>query len=133
VAAARKVERNGGGAAGEQKEEKAAEGGEKDVTKTAARLLPPPSAYTLSAAQFDKLQNSHNWKTQGPNGRLLWGDKICATLISHYGSGVGHGNWVLVPRRCPHNPRMLTPRECARVTGQKGGNRPNIRLQEKFL
>jgi len=73
--------------------------------------------YTLSDEQFSRLRNSRAWQSGGPNGRLLWDDKICETLISNYGNTVGNGNHILVPRKWPHNPRRLTVAECSRLMG----------------
>ena len=78
--------------------------------------LPSAESYTLTDTQFERLRQSHSWKTGGPN-KLAWGNKVCRTLISNYGANVGNGNSQLVPRSPPHHPRRFTPRECARLMG----------------
>lgn len=48
---------------------------------------------------------------------LIWEEKVCNTLVSHYGTSLTKGTSQLVPRPCPHRPRRLTVRECARLMG----------------
>ncbi|KNC75036.1 hypothetical protein SARC_12431 [Sphaeroforma arctica JP610] len=71
------------------------------------------SLYRLSDAQLNQLTNARKWKPS----KLAWPDKPLNTLNSHYGVSVGKGESQLVPSPAPHNPRRLTPRECARVMG----------------
>lgn len=70
--------------------------------------------YRLSPAQMDQLLNrSKRWKP----AKLAWPENVLDTLDGHYGITIGKGNSQLVPGAAPNNPRLFTPRECARVMG----------------
>mmetsp|Transcript_5776 Transcript_5776/g.10337 ORF Transcript_5776/g.10337 Transcript_5776/m.10337 type:complete len:507 (-) Transcript_5776:46-1566(-) len=74
--------------------------------------------YTVSEEHFSRLQESRKWSRRGGmTDTLAWGDKVCATLVAHYGTSISKGNSQLVPRRAPFRPRRFTPRECARLMG----------------
>ena len=74
--------------------------------------------YTLSDEQFLRLQDSSKWARRGGmTSTLAWGDKVCDTLVGHYGKTIRKGNSQLVPRPAPFKPRRFTPRECARLMG----------------
>ena len=76
------------------------------------------SAYTLSEEHFRKLQGCKKWSRRGGmTDTLAWGDKVCSTLVGHYGTSIPRGNSQLVPRPAPHLPRRFSPRECARLMG----------------
>jgi len=59
------------------------------------------------------LKRSKKWKP----AKLAWEDKVCDTLIGHYGKTIGKGTSQLVPCPAPLHPRCFTPRECARLMG----------------
>ncbi|CAJ1422201.1 unnamed protein product [Effrenium voratum] len=92
--------------------------------------------YGLSHEQFKQLRASPKWSRRGGmTHTLVWEDKLCDTLVSHYGTSLAKGNSQLVPRLAPLNPRRFTPRECARLMGfpdsfrlteRKAGENPNI-------
>ena len=90
----------------------------------------------LSEAQMDQLlRRSKRWKP----AHMAWPDTVCSTLDGHYGTSPGRGNCQLVPGKAtfgaaeaekgtstaadapdrlpPRNPRLMSPRECARVMG----------------
>ena len=70
--------------------------------------------YRLSAAQMEQLlSRSKRWKP----AKLAWPDTTLDVLDGHYGVTVSKGNSQLVPGSAPANPRVFTPRECARVMG----------------
>ena len=70
--------------------------------------------YHLSAAQMEQLlSRSKRWKP----AKLAWPDTTLDVLDGHYGVTVSKGNSQLVPGSAPANPRVFTPRECARVMG----------------
>lgn len=70
--------------------------------------------YRLSAAQMGQLLGrSKRWKP----AKLAWPDTTLDVLDGHYGVTVSKGNSQLVPGSAPANPRVFTPRECARVMG----------------
>ena len=72
------------------------------------------NSYRLSPAQMDQLLNrSKRWKP----AKLAWPDNVLETLDGHYGITIGKGNSQLVPGTAPSNPRLFTPRECARCMG----------------
>ena len=72
-------------------------------------------AYTLSEEHFRKLQGCKKWSRRGGmTDTFAWGDKVCSTLVGHYGTSISRGNSQLVPRPAPHLPRRFSPRECAR-------------------
>ena len=74
--------------------------------------------YGLSDEHFRSLKESKKWaKRGGMTDTLVWEDKLCNTLVSHYGTSLGKGNSQLVARQAPLNPRRFTPRECARLMG----------------
>eukprot|EP00439_Symbiodinium_sp_Y106_P027255 s4745_g3.t1 len=74
--------------------------------------------YTLTDEQFARLKGSAKWARRGGmSSTLAWGDKVCATLVGHYGKTLRKGNSQLVPRQAPFKPRRFTPRECARLMG----------------
>ena len=74
--------------------------------------------YGLSDEHFKSLKESRKWaKRGGMTDTLVWEDKLCNTLVSHYGTSLGKGNSQLVARQAPLNPRRFTPRECARLMG----------------
>ncbi|CAE7573306.1 dsaVM, partial [Symbiodinium sp. CCMP2592] len=74
--------------------------------------------YTLTDEQFERLKGSAKWARRGGmSSTLAWGDKVCATLVGHYGKTLRKGNSQLVPRQAPFKPRRFTPRECARLMG----------------
>ncbi|CAE7805186.1 dsaVM [Symbiodinium necroappetens] len=74
--------------------------------------------YTLTDEQFVRLQGSAKWARRGGmSSTLAWGDKVCATLVGHYGKTLRKGNSQLVPRNAPFKPRRFTARECARLMG----------------
>ncbi|CAE7242847.1 dsaVM [Symbiodinium natans] len=74
--------------------------------------------YTLTDEQFLRLQESEKWARRGGMASTLaWNDKVCATLVGHYGKTLRKGNSQLVPRPAPSKPRRFTPRECARLMG----------------
>eukprot|EP00439_Symbiodinium_sp_Y106_P076859 s2025_g15.t3 len=75
-------------------------------------------AYTLSEEHFRKLQGCKKWSRRGGmTDTFAWGDKVCSTLVGHYGTSISRGNSQLVPRPAPHLPRRFSPRECARLMG----------------
>ena len=70
--------------------------------------------YRLSATQMEQLlSRSKRWKP----AKLAWPDTTLDVLDGHYGVTVSKGNSQLVPGSAPANPRVFTPRECARVMG----------------
>jgi len=70
--------------------------------------------YRISATQMEQLLNrSKRWRP----ARLAWPDTTLDVLDGHYGVTVSKGNSQLVPGHAPANPRVFTPRECARVMG----------------
>lgn len=70
--------------------------------------------YRLSAAQMEQLlSRSKRWKP----AKLAWPDTTLDVLDGHYGVTVSKGNSQLVPGAAPSNPRVFTPKECARVMG----------------
>ena len=74
--------------------------------------------YTLTDEQFRRLKESAKWARRGGmSSTLAWSDKVCATLVGHYGKTIRKGNSQLVPRPAPFKPRRFTPRECARLMG----------------
>eukprot|EP00746_Dinoflagellata_sp_MGD_P028800 gnl/MRDRNA2_/MRDRNA2_16806_c0_seq1.p1 gnl/MRDRNA2_/MRDRNA2_16806_c0~~gnl/MRDRNA2_/MRDRNA2_16806_c0_seq1.p1 ORF type:complete len:413 (-),score=23.99 gnl/MRDRNA2_/MRDRNA2_16806_c0_seq1:315-1553(-) len=82
--------------------------------------------YTVKERQFERLRSSSKKKGDGGSENavnrlllrnLMWHERKSGTLISHYGCAVSRGNSLLVPRAFPHNPRLFTVRECARLMG----------------
>ena len=72
------------------------------------------SRYRLSPVQMEQLLNrSKRWKP----AKLAWPDTTLDVLDGHYGVTISKGNSQLVPGAAPANPRVFTPRECARVMG----------------
>lgn len=87
--------------------------------------------YGLSDEHFKSLKDSKKWAQRGGmTDTLVWEDKLCNTLVSHYGTSLGKGNSQLVPRQAPLNPRRFTPRECARLMGFPDSYRLTERSKE---
>lgn len=87
--------------------------------------------YGLSDEHFRSLKESKKWaKRGGMTDTLVWEDKLCNTLVSHYGTSLGKGNSQLVARQAPLNPRRFTPRECARLMGFPDSYRLTERSKE---
>ncbi|CAJ1447021.1 unnamed protein product [Effrenium voratum] len=95
-----------------------------DLQLRARDILEPESElqyledYTLSEEHFERLRTSRKWSQRGGmTETLAWADKVCATLVAHYGTSIAKGNSQLVPRCAPHPPRRFSVRECARLMG----------------
>eukprot|EP00913_Durusdinium_trenchii_P000970 g896.t2 len=74
--------------------------------------------YELSEEHFEGLKESQKWARRGGmTDTLAWEEKVCNTLVAHYGTSLSKGNSQLVPRPAPSRPRRFTPRECARLMG----------------
>ena len=59
------------------------------------------------------LNNGRNWRPKS----MAWPNRVCDTLVSHYGNSVGRGESQLVPCHAPHPPRRFSIRECGRLMG----------------
>ena len=90
----------------------------RDFLQTEEELADEADIYALSEEHFNSLKESKKWSRRGGmTDTLVWEEKLCNTLVSHYGTSLGKGNSQLVPRTAPLNPRRFTPRECARLMG----------------
>ena len=90
----------------------------RDFLQTEEELSDEADIYALSEEHFNSLKESKKWSRRGGmTDTLVWEEKLCNTLVSHYGTSLGKGNSQLVPRTAPLNPRRFTPRECARLMG----------------
>lgn len=90
----------------------------RDFLQTEEELSDEADIYALSEEHFSSLKESKKWSRRGGmTDTLVWEEKLCNTLVSHYGTSLGKGNSQLVPRTAPLNPRRFTPRECARLMG----------------
>lgn len=69
-------------------------------------------AHSISDRQLEQLRTQTRM-----SHTLAWADRKVETLIAHYSVSVGRGQSQLVPRWAPYNPRLFTPRECARIMG----------------
>ena len=68
----------------------------------------------LSDETFERLlNNGRNWRPKS----MAWPNRVCETLISHYGNAVARGESQFVPCHAPHHPRRFSIRECARLMG----------------
>eukprot|EP00438_Fugacium_kawagutii_P031141 Skav201765 [mRNA] locus=scaffold1973:459868:467663:- [translate_table: standard] len=80
---------------------------------------------------FQGLRESKKWSRRGGmTDTLVWDDKLCNTLVSHYGTSLSKGNSQLVPRSAPLNPRRFSCRECARLMGFPDSYRLTERSRE---
>jgi hypothetical protein len=67
----------------------------------------------LAPPTMEQLLKGGRWRPAS----MAWPNRVCKTLISHYGNAVGRGESQLVPCQAPHNPRRFSVRECARLMG----------------